>query len=103
MFTCDICLWEDALLEFNDTQYTLPFKHSLSYQQYLFTGYNHVINPNNYNPCVVCNYCLLDKIYCCNFEKKEKCLQEILIFVVVKEILQDIPNELINKIYKFLY
>jgi hypothetical protein len=103
MITCNICLWNNGFWEFNDIHYTLPFEHSLSYHQFLFSGYNHVINPNNYNPCFVCNYCLLNNIYCCNFENYEKCLKEVKIIVLLKEIMQDIPNEVFNKIYKFLY
>jgi len=99
MKTCILCLWNDALWEFDDTNYTLPLKNTLFYHQFLFTGYNHIINPNNYNPCSVCNYCLLHEIYCCNFEFYEKCLIELM----VKEITKNIPNELFRHIYSFLY
>ena len=73
MITCNICLWNESLWEFDDMTYASPFR--LFYQHFVYTGYNHVINPNNYNPCFVCNDCFLVKIYCCDFDSFEKCLK----------------------------
>lgn len=89
MNMCQICCWNDADYFFNDDDYSLS----------KINNYN--FNENNYNPCYVCNSCLLEKIYCCNLEQKNILLKELLIFFEVKNIsiIYNIPVEIFRLIF----
>ena len=100
---CNICLWNDSFTFFNCSEYTLPPINSELYNLYIFTGYNHVININSYNPMYVCNECLLFTVYNCNFELKYNLLKELKIYNSILEIMKkfNLPNEMFRIIYKF--
>ena len=102
---CQICLWNDSYVYFDDSEYSKPPLSSEFYHIQTLTGYNWIINPNCYNNIHVCNDCLLDSVYMCNFEKKYYVLQELAINVLVRNILlaNKLPTEMFGEIYKYLY
>lgn len=101
---CRLCCWNDAFMFFDDREYTLPPYSSLTYMWCCTTGYNHVINPNGYNPVLVCNDCLLEKIYKCDLVTYDEMIKNLKIFFILNEIgeKKDIPTEIIKEIQKYL-
>jgi hypothetical protein len=104
MLDCLICLWNEGIFYFDDREYSKPPLNTKSYKLYEYTGYNHVINPNSFNPCYVCNDCLLFNIYCCDEEIKYICLQEIKKYSVCLEIIKtrNIPNQIFLEIMSYV-
>ena len=100
---CLICLWNNADFYFDDKEYSKPPKNKKTYQLYKYTGYNHVINPNSFNSCYVCNDCLLFNVYCCNGELKSIFLEELNKKLACLDVIKkyNIPNEIFNKILSF--
>ena len=102
---CQICLWNDSFILFDDSEYTSPPFDGEFYRIQLLTGYNWIINPNCFNNIYVCNECLLEKVYMCNYESKYYMLEELKINMLVRKVLSknNLPNEMFYEIYKFLY
>ena len=102
---CTICLWNDSHFIFNDEDYALPPLNTKMYELYTLTGYNPVVNQKSYNQCYVCNDCLLDTIFGCNYEKKYYLLQELKQYMTMKEFIKpyNIPKELEGVIHSYLY
>jgi hypothetical protein len=101
---CFLCLWNNSDYYFDDNEYSKPLLNTKSYKLYKYTGYNHVINPNSFNPCYVCNNCLLFNIYCCDEELKYLLLLELKKHLIYLDVFKknNIPNEICNKIISFL-
>ena len=97
---CQLCCYNDADLFFDCSEYTLPPFSSKLYELSVYTGYNHVINPNSYNPIYVCNDCLLDKIYNCNMENKYNMLCELKVRTYLNHFIDE--KYLIKKIISYL-
>ena len=93
---CQICCLNEGFYNFNDEEYSIPLKNTRYYTMLQITGYNWIINPNSYNECLVCNDCLLQKIYKCNIIQKYYMIKELHIFFVFKKIMlkYNIPSEL---------
>lgn len=68
---CQICLYKESFIIFDDTKYPKP-TFITSYQ------YNYIINPNCYNKIDTCYECLIEKIYECNTELKYYVLKELI-------------------------
>jgi len=101
---CFICLWNKTTYFFNDKEYSKPLKNTKMYKLYKYTGYNHVINPNSFNPCYVCDDCLINNVYCCDIETKYNLIKEIKKYLASLKIIEkyNIPNEIFKKIIKYL-
>jgi len=100
---CQICLWNDSFLVFDDDEYSDPPYNSELYRIKLLNGYNLVINYNCYNKISVCNECLLDAVYGCDFEKKYRLNKELKIYTCLLDIFkkENIPQELFKNVYDF--
>lgn len=102
MIFCQICCYNDAYMLFDCDEYTLPPFGSHLYELSVYTGYNHVINPNSFNPVFVCNDCLLERIYNCNIENKQNVLSELKIELKLRNNKLIIEKYLIKKIKDYL-
>ena len=101
---CEICCHNNWFYKFNDENYTKPLKNTIFHKMMKITGYNWIINPNSYNECLVCNQCLLEKIYNCNLIQKYDLLQNLHIYIILKKIItkNNLPSELTKIIYKYM-
>jgi hypothetical protein len=102
MIFCEICCYNDADLLFDCDDYTLPPFGSYLHQLSVYTGYNHVINPNSYNPVFACNNCLYEKIFNCDIENKCNVLYELKIDYKLKNNKFISERFLIEKIKSYL-
>lgn len=101
---CQLCCWNDGLEIFDDTVYSLPPVDSFLYKLYIWTGYNHVINSNSINSCVVCYDCLIEKVYNCDVERKSMMLNELKIHLHMNNFGKqyNIPVEIMKKIQEYI-
>ena len=101
---CQICLWNESNLVFDDEEYSNPPYNSELYRIKLLNGYNWVINSKCYNKISVCNECLLDSVYGCDLEQKSIFLKELKIYTCLFDIVKkkNIPHDLLKYIHKFL-
>lgn len=101
---CQICLWNEAYLIFDDDEYSNPPFDSEFYRIKLLNGYNSVINNKCYNRISVCNECLIDCVYGCDLEKKFILHKELKTYASLFSVLKkkNIPHVLFNKIYDYL-
>jgi len=97
---CDICLWNQSQIVFDDQDYHEPVCGTIYYTYYKSNGYNLIINPNRYNKISVCSDCLINNIYDCNVELKEIVLKELIEYVACRKIQKWWLNILYNIDFK---